>query len=61
MRKVILRTLASLDSFTALSHGNIDRLQPPEYTGQGEDCGYSEFLSNFDTTLMGHNTYKVVP
>ena len=27
---------------------------------EGEDCGYSEFISSVDTLLMGRNTYEKV-
>ncbi|MEJ8757893.1 dihydrofolate reductase family protein [Pontibacter sp. H259] len=60
MRKVILYIAASLDGYIARPDGRIDWLENEDYKIEGEDFGYSNFLKNIDTTLMGHSTYKVV-
>lgn len=59
MRQVILYTAASLDSLIAGPNGEIDWLNSPEYELPGEDYGYYKFYETIDTTLMGHNTYKI--
>ncbi|RDV15637.1 dihydrofolate reductase [Pontibacter diazotrophicus] len=60
MRKIVLYIAASLDGYIARSNGSTAWLHDETYTIKGEDFGYSEFLQTFDTTLMGHSTYKVV-
>lgn len=60
MRKVILYIAASLDGYIARPDGRIDWLENEAYTLKGEDFGYSSFIKDIDTTLMGHSTYKVV-
>lgn len=56
MKKVKLYIATSLDGFIAGPNGEIDWL--PETPG--EDYGYSEFIKEIDTTLMGGETYRFV-
>ncbi|WP_266203931.1 dihydrofolate reductase family protein [Pontibacter kalidii] len=60
MRKIILYIAASLDGYIARPDGDTSWLHDKRYMLEGEDYGYSTFLQSIDTTLMGHNTYKVV-
>jgi len=70
MRKVIIYTSTSLDGYIARPDGNIDWLYPPGTTAEEyekanestpeEDHGYETLAARIDTTLMGHNSYKVV-
>ncbi len=54
MRKVILFTAVSLDSYIARTQGEVDWLLTDN------DYGYHDFYQAIDTTLMGHNTYKQI-
>ncbi|BAP56985.1 bifunctional deaminase-reductase domain-containing protein [Thioploca ingrica] len=54
MRKVILFTAVSLDSYIARIQGEVDWL----FTDN--DYGYDDFYQSIDTTLMGHNTYQQI-
>lgn len=59
MRKIKLYSAASLDNYIARPNGEVDWLEIfpiPE----GEDFGYTDFIANVDTTLMGNNTYQEV-
>ncbi|AKD03078.1 dihydrofolate reductase family protein [Pontibacter korlensis] len=60
MRKVILYIAASLDGCIARPDGSTTWLHNEEYTLDGGDFGYSTLMQSIDTTLMGHNTYKVI-
>ena len=60
MRKVILYIADSIDNYIAKSSGDTSWLHDPEYAIENEDFGYGELIKSVDTTLMGHNTYKVV-
>jgi dihydrofolate reductase len=60
MRKVILYIAVSIDNYIAKPDGDTSWLHAPEYTIENEDFGYTDFIKGIDTTLMGHNTYKVV-
>lgn len=54
MRKVILYIATSLDGFIARSSGEVDWLF------SDQDYGYSKFISNIDTVLMGGKTYRQI-
>ncbi|WP_137601681.1 dihydrofolate reductase family protein [Paucilactobacillus nenjiangensis] len=56
MRKTILFIALSLDGYIADANGGVDWLggQEAGYTG---DYGYSEFLKEIDTVIMGYTTY----
>ncbi len=58
-RKVVLYIAISLDGFIADINGGIDWLggQDNSYNG---DYGYSNFIKNIDTVIMGMNTYKQI-
>lgn len=59
MKKTILYIAMSLDGYIADNEGNIDWLggQDPNYQG---DYGYSQFIENIDTVVMGYTTYDKV-
>lgn len=57
-RKVILYIAQSLDGFIADENGGIDWLAAVELPG--EDYGYSDFINNVDTVIMGRRTYETV-
>jgi dihydrofolate reductase len=59
-RKLILYIATSIDGYIANPDGDTSWLHAPEYTMENEDFGYNKFVNEIDTTLMGHNTYKVV-
>ncbi len=54
-KKLILYIATSLDGFIAREDGSVDWL--PD---SGEDFGYEAFLSQIDTVLMGHKTYRQI-
>ncbi|MBW4582165.1 MAG: dihydrofolate reductase family protein [Tildeniella nuda ZEHNDER 1965/U140] len=54
MRRIILFIAASLDGYIARPSGEVDWL----FTDQ--DYGYTDFLANVDTVLMGRKTYEQV-
>ncbi|OCQ96996.1 riboflavin biosynthesis protein RibD [Nostoc sp. MBR 210] len=54
MRKISLFIASSLDGYIARESGEIDWL----FTDQ--DYGYSEFIAEVDTLIMGHKTYQQV-
>jgi dihydrofolate reductase len=54
MRKIRLFIASSLDGYIARTSGEIDWL----FTDQ--DYGYTEFLNQIDTVLMGNKTYQQV-
>lgn len=58
-RKVILYIAISLDGFIADINGEIDWLGGQDSSYKG-DYGYSNFLKNIDTVIMGMNTYKQI-
>ena len=60
MRKVILYTAASLDSYIATPDGGVDWLDSPEFATPEEDYGYGDFYKSIDTTLMGNKTYRFI-
>lgn len=60
VRKVILNSALSLDSFIARPDGNVDWLHDPAYETPGEDYGLGDFYKSVDTTLMGNSTYKAI-
>ncbi len=59
--KVSVYIAASLDCFIARVDGDLDWLDEANaMVPDGEDCGFSEFMSSVDTLLMGRNTYEKV-
>ncbi|ALF53051.1 riboflavin biosynthesis protein RibD [Nostoc piscinale CENA21] len=54
MRKISLFIASSIDGYIARESGEIDWL----FTDQ--DYGYSEFIAEVDTLVMGHKTYQQV-
>jgi dihydrofolate reductase len=60
VRKLILYSAVSLDSRIARKNGDVSWLENKRFKIPGEDFGYSRFLAGVDTTIMGHNTYKLV-
>lgn len=57
-RKVILYIACSLDGYIAGSNDNLSFLDKVQR--EGEDYGYTEFESSFDTVLIGRKTYDWV-
>jgi dihydrofolate reductase len=60
MRQVVLYIAASLDNYIARHDGDVEWLNSSDYSLKNEDYGYDKFLKTIDTTLMGHNTYKMI-
>ena len=59
MRKLILYTAMSLDGKIAGPNDDVswlDEVPNPE----GSDYGYTEFIANIDTTIMGNTSYQWV-
>lgn len=54
-RKIILYIACSLDGFIAGPEDNLDFLSAVEKPG--EDYGYSDFIRNIDSIIMGKRTY----
>lgn len=50
----------SLDGFIARPDGDIDWLMNPDYDIEGEDFGYSSYISTVDAILMGRNSFEKV-
>ena len=51
----------SLDGYIAREDGSIDWLEAANATvPQGEDCGYSDFMSSVDVLVMGSGTFDKV-
>ena len=57
-RKVILYIAMSLDGYIARENDDISWLSVVEKPG--EDYGYSNFIRNIDTVIMGRKTYEKV-
>jgi dihydrofolate reductase len=57
-RKIILYIACTLDGFIAGPYDDLGFLSMVEKTG--EDYGYSEFMKNIDTVIMGKRTYDWV-
>ncbi len=57
-RKVQLYIAASLDGYIAGPGGDMSFLDL--VAAEGEDYGYSEFISDVDTVIMGRKTYEWV-
>jgi len=57
-RKVIVYIAASLDGYIAKPNDDLSFLSI--VAKDGEDYGYSEFIGNIDTVLMGRKTYNWV-
>jgi dihydrofolate reductase len=55
-RKVLLYIAMSLDGFIAKSNEDLSFLSIVEK--EGEDYGYTDFVSNIDTVIMGRKTYS---
>lgn len=58
MRKVFMYIAVSLDGYIARPDGNIEWLSSVQRAG--EDYGYSEFIKNVDTVIVGRKTYDKV-
>jgi dihydrofolate reductase len=56
MTEIILYIASSLDGFIARKDGDVSWLDA--YQNEGQDYGYSEFLSNIDLIVMGSRTYE---
>lgn len=51
----------SLDGFIARENGDLDWLDAANNTvPEGEDCGYSNFMTSIDVLVMGRHTYEKV-
>lgn len=50
----------SLDGFIARPDGDIDWLMNPDFDIDGEDFGYSKFISSVDAIVMGRNSFEKV-
>jgi dihydrofolate reductase len=57
-RKVVLYIAMSLDGYIAGPNDDLSFLSIDEL--EGEDYGYSEFISSVDTVIMGRKTYDWV-
>lgn len=59
MRKAVLYIAMSLDGYIADRNGGVGWLggEKPDYAG---DYGYSEFIKNIDTIVMGKRTWKQI-
>lgn len=57
-RKLILYIACSLDGYISKPNNNLDFLNRVQK--EGEDYGYSKFLSQTDTIIMGRKTYQWV-
>lgn len=57
-RKVLLYIAMSLDGYIAKNDDNIDFLSSVETLN--EDYGYSDFIKNVDTVILGRRTYDKV-
>lgn len=60
MRNLVLYIATSLDNYIARPNGDTSWLHHSDFEVAGEDYGYKKFYDSIDTTLMGHNTYKVI-
>lgn len=60
MRKLKLYIASSFDHYIARANGDVGWLHLPEYIIEGEDYGYKAFIDHVDSTIMGHNTYKII-
>lgn len=56
--KLILYIAMSRDGFIAGADGQLDFLDP--YQVEGEDYGYSEFMHNIGSIIVGRKTYETV-
>jgi dihydrofolate reductase len=59
VKKLILYSAVSLDNRIARENGDISWMDDRRFKIPGEDFGYARFYSGIDTTLMGHNTYRL--
>ena len=59
MRKVVLYIALSLDGYIADKDGHVEWLGGQDDKYQG-DYGYSEFISDIDTVIMGYTTYHQI-
>lgn len=59
MPKIVLYIASSLDGFIARKDGDVSWLNP--YQVEGQDYGYSEFLSSIDIIVMGSKTFDQLP
>lgn len=51
---------SSLDGFIAKPDGDVGWLHQPDYSLEGEDFGYNEFMESISALLMGRITYEKV-
>lgn len=58
MRKISLFIAMSLDGYISKPNDDLTFLKPVEK--EGEDYGYSEFISKIDTIIIGRKTYDYV-
>jgi len=59
-RKLVSYIAASLDNYIARPDGDVSWLHAPELLLPDEDYGYRKFCGSINTTLMGHNTYRII-
>ncbi|HWQ20691.1 MAG TPA: dihydrofolate reductase family protein [Methanotrichaceae archaeon] len=59
MTEIVLYIASSLDGFIARKDGDVSWLNP--YQTEGQDYGYSEFLSSIDIIVMGSRTFEQIP
>jgi len=59
MRKVILYIATSMDGFIADKFGNVNWIKGQDESYES-DYGYSDFMKNIDTVILGYNTYKQI-
>lgn len=55
--KVSVFIASSLDGYIAHEDGSVDFLNAIE--ADGEDCGFSKFISEIDAIIMGRKTYEI--
>jgi dihydrofolate reductase len=59
MKKIALYIATSIDGKIAKQDGNVDWLNDLPNPDK-LDYGYDDFYKSIDTTVMGHNTYKMI-
>lgn len=58
MPQVILYSAISIDNYIARPDGRIEWLEYPQYTLEGEDFGYNDFIARVGTSIMGRVTWE---
>ncbi len=56
--EIIVYIAMSLDGFIADKKGSVDWLD--QFSGEGDNYGYQEFISSIDTVIMGSKSYDKV-